>query len=97
MVPSKFYGVLAAGRPVIFVGPAASEVARVIAHERCGIIVPPGDGKALERAVRRLHEDPQERSAMGLRGRAVLQERFNTARACEEWYRLVHRIVEIRS
>lgn len=97
MVPSKFYGILASGRPVIFVGPYTSEVAQVIEEQQCGIIVSPGDGRGLERAVRRLRENPDEACEMGLRGRAVLEERFSTAQACETWHRLAHRITEINA
>ena len=35
IVPSKLYGGLAARKPVLFIGPAASEVARVLQRERC--------------------------------------------------------------
>jgi len=36
IVPSKFYGVLAAGRPVIFIGDNAGELAGIIKREQCG-------------------------------------------------------------
>ena len=39
IVPSKFYGVLAAGRPVIFIGDNAGELARIIKREQCGCCV----------------------------------------------------------
>lgn len=97
MVPSKFYGVLASGRPVIFVGPPASEVARVIEEQQCGIIVSPGDGRGLEHAVRRLWENSAEAREMGLRGRAALEACFSTSQACETWHRLAHRITEINA
>jgi hypothetical protein len=40
-VPSKFYGIAAAGRPTIFVGSPFGEIARTLAHYRCGYTVPP--------------------------------------------------------
>jgi len=39
IVPSKFYGVLAAGRPVIFIGDNEGELARAIKREDCGQVV----------------------------------------------------------
>ena len=39
VVPSKLYGALAAGRPVVFVGPEASEAARLIREHECGTVV----------------------------------------------------------
>ena len=46
-MPSKFYGIAAAGRPTIFVGSPLGEIARTLAHYRCGYTVAPGDGEAL--------------------------------------------------
>ena len=37
------YGLLAAARPILFVGPADSEVARILRQSEAGIVVPPGD------------------------------------------------------
>jgi glycosyltransferase involved in cell wall biosynthesis len=42
-IPSKMYGVLAAGRPVIFIGPSRSEAALVVREADCGYVVAPGD------------------------------------------------------
>lgn len=47
VVPSKFYGVLAAGRPCLFIGPEDSEIARVIQENGVGRVIPPGDGGSL--------------------------------------------------
>jgi glycosyltransferase involved in cell wall biosynthesis len=58
VVPSKFYGVLAAGRPCLFVGPEESEVARVIRESRAGWVVAPGDGKELAAAILKWMENP---------------------------------------
>lgn len=58
VVPSKFYGVLAAGRPCLFVGPAESEVARVIRESGAGRVVAPGDGKELAAAILEWMEAP---------------------------------------
>jgi glycosyltransferase involved in cell wall biosynthesis len=47
VVPSKVYGILAAGRPCVFLGPAASEVACVIAEQGCGSVLPHAGGQDL--------------------------------------------------
>jgi len=51
VVPSKFYGVLASGRPCLFVGPDESEVARVIKESGAGRVLAPGDGAGLAAAI----------------------------------------------
>ena len=50
VVPSKYYGVLAAGRPVIYVGDAHGDLAREIVRCDCGRVVAPGDSIELAQA-----------------------------------------------
>jgi colanic acid biosynthesis glycosyl transferase WcaI len=52
VVPSKAYGILAAGRPILYVGDPNSEVARVITESGCGGIIPNGAGAVLAEAIR---------------------------------------------
>lgn len=56
MEPSKLYGVLAVGRPVLFIGPAASEVGRTVVRERAGERVDNGDVVGAAAGLRRLLE-----------------------------------------
>ena len=44
VVPSKIYGALAAQRPVLFLGPRASEAARVISESGRGLVLDPIQG-----------------------------------------------------
>jgi len=85
ILPSKFYGVLAAGRPAVFVGPRGSEVARVIAEEQCGFTVPNGDPEGLVDAISRIRDDRPSALAMGAAGRSALERRFSMLEACREW------------
>lgn len=51
LVPCKFYSAIAAARPTIYVGPADTEVGRMIRDYGCGAIIPQGDGKTLAQAI----------------------------------------------
>lgn len=93
MVPSKFYGILAAGRPAILVGTPEGEIALTIEEDRCGAIVPVGDGTALAAAIVRRVEDPAMAKAEGARGRAALEARHSRRIRCETWRRLLESIV----
>ena len=53
VVPSRLYGILAAGRPVIAAAEDDSETAQVVRAVGCGIVVPPGRPDLLARAIRR--------------------------------------------
>jgi glycosyltransferase involved in cell wall biosynthesis len=55
VVPSKFYGVLAAGRPCLFVGSEDSEVARVIQELGAGTVIPVGDAYSLSKVILKYH------------------------------------------
>lgn len=68
VMPSKLTGMLASGRPVIATVPSGSQVAQAV--EQCGIVVPPGDERALHDAVQRLADDPRLCSTLGAMGRS---------------------------
>ncbi len=61
-LPSKFGGMMASGRPAV-VQAEAGELATVA--EKCGIVVPSGDAKAMAVAVRQLATDQELRQAFG--------------------------------
>ena len=68
VAPSKVAGVLAAGRPCLFVGPADSESARLIREHEFGEVIAEADGKALGARLVEWIEQPERRQR--LRGRA---------------------------
>lgn len=73
VVPSKVYGILAAGRPVIFLGPRASEAARTVEQYRCGTILPDASGAQLAAAILAAHSQPAETAAAGRRARQAAE------------------------
>jgi glycosyltransferase involved in cell wall biosynthesis len=84
-VPSKLYGILASGRPVIAQVPAASEVAYTVDEERCGVVVPPGDAAALASAIKVLAADPDATRAMGERARAAYDAKYSIEHAANAY------------
>jgi colanic acid biosynthesis glycosyl transferase WcaI len=89
IVPSKFYGILAVARPVIFVGAHDGELARLIEAYRCGIVVEPGDVEGLVRAIETLVHERGDAAAMGLRGRELYLHRFAPRHAFAAWERVL--------
>jgi glycosyltransferase involved in cell wall biosynthesis len=55
--PSKLYGITAVGRPVVFIGPVTSEVARVVRDAGLGVTADRDDVVAVVRGIRRLKEN----------------------------------------
>jgi glycosyltransferase involved in cell wall biosynthesis len=69
VVPSRLYGILAAGRPVIVAADAESETAQVVESVGCGVVIPPGRPELLADAIRDLHGRRDELDELGARGR----------------------------
>lgn len=89
IVPSKFYGILAVARPVIFIGAHDGELGRLIEAYRCGVVVEPGDVEGLVRAIEMLAREREQSAQMGLRGRELYLHRFAPRHAFAAWERLL--------
>jgi glycosyltransferase involved in cell wall biosynthesis len=73
VVPSRLYGILAVGRPVIVAADPESETAQVVQEIGCGILVPPGRAELLAHAIRDAHDGKYDLDEMGARGRAWVE------------------------
>jgi glycosyltransferase involved in cell wall biosynthesis len=89
IVPSKFYGIAAAGRPAVFIGDPDGELARVIAAAGCGLTVRQGDGAALARAALRLAADPALCASMGAAARRLFEAEYDQPIAVARWQALL--------
>ena len=87
--PSKFYGILAAGRPVVFVGDVHGEMGVLVEREAIGVAVRQGDAAGLVEQLRRLSDDPACRNAMGIRARGLLCRRYDKNFAFTSWRALL--------
>ncbi|MCX5889627.1 MAG: glycosyltransferase family 4 protein [Deltaproteobacteria bacterium] len=77
IVPSKLAGILAVGRPVIFVGEANSSVAAAILKGSCGFVVPEGAPERLKEMISALASDPELRRKMGKKARRLFEREYN--------------------
>jgi glycosyltransferase involved in cell wall biosynthesis len=91
IVPSKIYGILAAGRPFIAAVDPSCEVAAIARDARCGVVVTPGDAAALASSVLALYEDRAETAAMGRRARDAAWQ-FDRGRASAAYHDLFLRV-----
>ncbi|MGI8422396.1 MAG: glycosyltransferase family 4 protein [Gaiellaceae bacterium] len=89
VVPSRLYGILAAGRPVIVAAEASSETAQVVEAEGCGIVVAPGRPELLAETIRAAHDGRYDLDEMGRRGREYVQREADRSVAVERYRRLL--------
>ncbi|MEA2954344.1 MAG: colanic acid biosynthesis glycosyl transferase WcaI [Alphaproteobacteria bacterium] len=92
IVPSKFYGIAAAGRSIIVIGASDGELARLVRQNDCGFIVAPGDAAALSDVLLRTSSDAEGRAVMGGRARKMLETHFTRRQALARWRDLLDTI-----
>jgi colanic acid biosynthesis glycosyl transferase WcaI len=91
-VPGKLYGIMASGRPAIFVGPEESESGETIVDAECGVVVDPAGVGAAEQIVETVRDWTADRSAaarVGERGRAAFLSGYEREACCAEWARVI--------
>lgn len=75
-VPSKLYGVMAVGKPVLGIMEEGAEARLIVEEAKCGMSVKPGDYSAIEDLIRKYIglRDSRELKSMGEKGRKFLTE-----------------------
>lgn len=96
LVPSKLYGVLAAGRPSIFIGPEDTEVADILRCSGAGLVVPPGDVTAVAEAIKVLLDGRALREAMGAKARAWYEKNLGLERSVRQLVHVIESATEHR-
>jgi glycosyltransferase involved in cell wall biosynthesis len=89
IVPSKFYGIAAAGRPTIFIGDPLGEIPEILRSFDCGTAVEIGDSIALARNVKALQHDAQRRESWGENARALFVTHFDRSHALRQWMHVI--------
>jgi hypothetical protein len=97
VAPGKLFGVMAAGRPAVFVGPEHCESADAIRLAGCGLTVAPGDVDGLVAALTRLADDPSLARQMGERGRSAFLATYERKLGCERWHELIGGLTATRA
>ena len=85
IVPSKFYGIAAAGRPIIHIGDPDGEIARILDRERCGWSFCIGEVDALATYILRLFHHKIEVVDAGLCARRAFDRKYSRAHALGSW------------
>lgn len=92
IVPSKFYGIAAAGRPTIAIGALDGEIAGLLQRFGCGIAIAKGDGPGMADAIRRLSESAEQTRLMGRNARKMVDGHFGRRRSLEAWESVLKRV-----
>lgn len=85
-VPSKFYSILASGRPTLAILASGSEVARVCTEAECGLHCDLGSGEDLARIIAELAADPERVAVMGANAVNTLRDRYTLQHIARQYY-----------
>ncbi len=90
--PSKYYGILAVGRPILFVGPARSELAQAISSHGIGGVFAPTDVPAMTALLQSWKKHPELPQALGRRALDLHRFTAGPAAAADRWISLSNRL-----
>jgi glycosyltransferase involved in cell wall biosynthesis len=89
--PNKVFDYMAAGRPTILV--IDGVIRKVVETAGGGILVPPGDERALAEAIRELSRNHEKARAMGQAARDYVVEHFDRRKHADQFIELIKSVV----
>jgi glycosyltransferase involved in cell wall biosynthesis len=93
VVPSRVYGILAAGRPMIVAADSDSETARIAVEEECGVLIPPGQPDRLAEVIRDARDGRLDLERMGQRGREYVRRAADRSVSIRKYRALIDELI----
>ncbi|MDH5388271.1 MAG: glycosyltransferase family 4 protein [Gammaproteobacteria bacterium] len=95
IVPSKFYGIAASGRPVLYIGNLKGEIPSILKERICGQTVTIGDVESAVKFIEKLKMDSETTIKMGGASRQIFDEKFNKQISFDSWVSLLSPLISI--
>ena len=93
IVPSKLYGIAAAGRGALFIGDVDGEAARLMKTTNWGVTINSGDAQACAETLRALSRDTDKLKQLGQNARRFIDESASKRLALNAWRKLIERLL----
>jgi glycosyltransferase involved in cell wall biosynthesis len=87
--PSKFFGILQAGRAMIFIGSKSGEIAELIELNRIGFVTGEGEGEALAPSIQEMKADIEATRKSGQHARTLWETHYQKSVEIEKWHRML--------
>ncbi len=91
-VPSKIYGVMAVGKPVLGVLENGSEAQLLIENSGCGLSVEPKDYDGIRSLIRWFYDSREKAERMGAKGRSYLEANLRMCDSLEKYRSILSRL-----
>jgi len=88
-VPSKFYGILASGKPVIFIGDKKCHISDTIENNKCGFNIKIGDYKIISSAISYFEKARDELAIYGANSRKLFENNYTLDKAVRLYLRCI--------
>lgn len=96
--PSKIYGAMSIGRPILLTSPARCHATPLIEDAQAGYRVDNGDAKGAAKAIEKLADmDPSDRQAMGMRGANLIAEKYSRSHLRPRFIELLEDSLQLRA
>lgn len=92
MVPSKYYGIAAAGRGCMYLGSANGELGRLIEKNQTGVVIDPQDEDRLVATIDEMLENQKQLQQYGRHARDWLEQNASEELAMQSWQQLISEI-----
>jgi len=88
IVPSKYYGIAAAGRSTLFIGSADGEIAHILRNAGCGHTIEPGDSTGLSETILKMRDSAILQNA-GANARRQFDAQYDFPVALAKWEKVL--------
>lgn len=95
IVPSKAYGVAAAGRPLLMIGDVDGEIGSNLEQYDFGASFAPGDVEAVSDCILQLSQSPDRLTAMQESARAFIDQKASKRLAFAKWRALIEHLTHL--
>jgi glycosyltransferase involved in cell wall biosynthesis len=94
LMPSKLYGILASGTPLMAIAPADCELSELTRHHCIGEVVPPGDPQALATSILWCVDHPERLEEMGIAARKLAEGDFDRQKVTRQFAQMLQRVLD---
>lgn len=92
IVPSKFYGIIASGRPSLFIGDKNGEISNLIFHNKCGYYLEKNDSESLVHLINEIIKSKEEIYCFSKNARKAFDQKFAMPIALKKWVQILNNL-----
>lgn len=89
VAPSKFYGIISSGKPILLLARHSTDIARLIVDNNCGFVLDPGDPVGVADTLRHLSSNPDILKMYSKNASHLYSRLFGRENSCDQYSALV--------